>query len=290
MLKVFDARLRPPYKSVKDVSFFSPEHTIPFSERFGGVFPPSAREKSMSLLMEEMQETGIVKALMPFNNRGKGMNNDDFTSLNQEYPDTFYGFVGLDPVGRGVQDCLDTIDKYVLNGDFTGANLEPGFDKVPWRLDTEEYFPIYEKCQENNIPMYITFGSLMADMWPYNPNYLDHVLSTFPRLKVMLGHGGFPNIIPVLAIACNYRNLYLNPDLYMVNCFGSRDFVDAANYRLKDQICFGSAYPYATLKDMVNVFLNSGIRAEVIENVMYNNTYEFVNGEPKPNSLMKNYA
>ena len=43
---------------------------------------PSAVEKSMEMLLDEMQQAGVSKAFTPFNNRGVGMDNEDYALLN----------------------------------------------------------------------------------------------------------------------------------------------------------------------------------------------------------------
>lgn len=274
-MKIIDARLRPPYKSIKEQTFFEPEHTVPFAASYGMTMAPSAKEKSMELLIQEMEQAGIEKGFTPFHNRGVGMKNVDFSDLNRDYPEKFVGFVYLDPLG-GMEKALENIDEYVVKGDFTGVNLEPGLDRIPWRLDDDHYFPIYEKCEAENIPVYMTWGGLLTERWVYDPNFLDNVAKKFPNMKMMLSHAGFPRNGETCVIAMNHPNVYLNVDLYVINCFGAQDYITAANYRLKNQICFGSAYPYGDINKMVDYYLQCGFREEVLENVMYNNAARFL--------------
>lgn len=273
-MKILDTRIRPPYKSIKKQAFFDPAHTKPFMATYDMQMAPSAESKSMELLLAEMEEAGISKAFLPFNNRGVGMNNDDFSELNKEYPNLFVGFAGLDPLA-GINKCLEDIDKYVLEGDFTGVNLEPGLDRIPWELDNEAFYAIYEKCEKNNIPVYMTWGGLLSVPWAYEPERLDKVARTFPKMRMFLSHGGFPRNAETMVIAMNHDNVYLGPDIYMCKAFGSEDYVMAANYRLRKQICFGSIYPYADVREMVQIFMNCGLRSEVIEDIMYNNAARF---------------
>ena len=227
------------------------------------------------MLMQEMKTAGVEKAIVPFNNRGKGMSNDDFVKLDQAYPDTFVGFAATNPM-HGVEATLEIIDKYVLHGPFRGINFEPGLEGVTWRLDNEDLFPIYELCEKENIPMYMTWGGLVATPNAYEPEYVDHVARKFPNLKMMLAHAGFPRNKRTCVVCMNHPNVYLNVDLYVVNCFGAEDYITAANCRLKNQICFGSAYPYSDINKMVEYYVNCGFKESVLENVMYNNTARFV--------------
>lgn len=274
-MKIIDTRLRPPYKSIKDQAFFDPAHCEPFAATYNMTMAPSAKEKSMDLLIQEMNKAGVVKGLTPFHNRGSGMKNADFSDLNKEYPGKFVGFVYINPQA-GVEKAFKDIDENILKGDFTGVNFEPGLDSVPWKVDNDFFFPIYEKCEAENIPVYMTWGGLLTEPWVYDPNAINNVAKNFPKMKMMLSHAGFPRNGETCVVAMNHPNVYLNVDLYVINCFGAQDFITAANYRLKNQICFGSAYPYADINKMVDYYLQAGFREEVIENVMYKNAASFL--------------
>ena len=53
----------------------------------------------------------------------------------------------------------------------------------------------------------------------YSVNYwppLDRLLQNFPRLKLVLAHGGYPAVIDALALAVKHPNFYLSPD---IDCF-----------------------------------------------------------------------
>ena len=78
----------------------------------------------------------------------------------------------------------------------------------------------------------------------YSVNYwppLDRLLQNFPRLKLVLAHGGYPAVIDALALAVKHPNFYLSPDIY---CFAPAGelYVNAIS-KLPDQFIFGTAYP-----------------------------------------------
>jgi len=280
-MKILDGRLRPPYGTFKKHKFFSEkEWTRGFNGKFGMGYSQSAVEESMDLLFAEMEEAGIVKGLTPLR-RIPGMEciNDDFASLNATYPDKFIGFVGLNP-HIGVNETIAEIDKYVTNGSFTGINLEPGLPTPTfWLLNNPEFYPIVEKCEKEDIPVYITWGGLSQPFYIMDPKIIDEVARTFPKLKMFLAHAGFPYASENCVLAMNHRNVYLGIDLYIINAPGEKDYITAANYRCSHKICFGSAYPYNTLKGAVDWYKQSGIRKEVWEDIFYNNAARFAGVE-----------
>lgn len=274
-MKIIDGRLRPPYRSISEGRLFEPDYAIPLCAKFGRDYPQSAIEKSVDMVIREMDEEQIVKGLMPIRrSQGKGMRNEDFKYLNEQYPDRFVGFAGLDP-SIGIHETLDEIEQFVINGDFTGINLEPGLDPVPWKLDEEKNFPIFEKCEKEHIPVYITWGGLCATPWVYDPEIIDHVARTFPKMKIFLGHAGFPRATEHSIIAINHPNVFLGIDLYIINSPAQQDYIMTGNYAAKNQICFGSAYPLNVLHDAVETY-KKAFNEDVWENIFYNNTLAFL--------------
>ncbi len=274
-MKIIDSRIRPPFNSMGESRLFNYDYAQPLCAKFGRNYPESAKEKSMDFLLQEMEEQNIILGLTPIRrSQDKGMKNEDFILLNEKYPNKFAGFAGLNPK-IGINKTLDEIDQYVTNGCFRGINLEPGLDPIRWKLDNEEYFPIYEKCEKENIPVYITWGGISATPEIYEPQIIENVASSFPKMKMFLGHAGFPRSAEHCVLAINHPNIYLGIDLYIINSPAAQDFIIAGNYACKNQICFGSAYPLNVLGDAVD-FYKKAFNENVWENIFYNNIANFL--------------
>ncbi len=274
-MKIIDGRLRPPFHSIGAGRLFDPGYAEPLCAKFGRNYPNSAKEKSMQMVLQEMEAENIICGLTPIRrSQGRGMKNEDFTLLNEQYPGKFIGFAGLDPT-IGIQETLNEIEQYVTNGSFTGVNFEPGLDPAPWYLDKEVYFPIYEKCEKDNIPVYVTWGGLCATPEIYEPQIIENVAKSFPKLRMFLGHAGFPRSAEHCVLAINHPNIYLGIDLYIINSPAAQDFIVAGNYACKNQICFGSAYPLNLLNEAVDSY-KKRFHKDVWENIFYNNSAKFV--------------
>lgn len=263
MLKVIDWRLRPPYKSFKD-SYFYNEFMDPATA------PKSATDFDMDQLITEMDAAGIAVGVVPMR---VGNDNNEIAELKKLYPGRFAGLAHIDP-WDGTK-ALDDIDKYVGEGKADGIIMEPGqfFIRDSMPADDKMLWPIYEKCEAENILVTLTFGGLLCDkLENYNPIFIDHVAKMFPDLKIVLTHAAWPYVTEICHVAYQRSNVFLDLDNYAFsNSPGFHDYVIAANNMLQDQILFGSCYPGFTLERAVNEYQTNGLTEAVLPKVLYHN-------------------
>ena len=265
---IIDFRVRPPYKSLGEGALWNLERRKSFAARFGKGISPSIEEKSMDLLIQEMDECGVDKGVVQVR-LSIGMKNEDLASLLEEYPDRFIGMIGVTP--WDVETALADIDKYVVNGNATGIIIEHGFCNPPITADDERNFPIYEMCQKLNIPVTLSFGGFLGPKVDHNaPPMIDTITEAFPDLVLILAHGGWPYVQEMAHTAFNHKNVYLSPDIYAVNVPGSVDYMAAMNYFIPEKMIFGSAYPVIGMKDMVDHY-KEYLFPEVYAQIMYEN-------------------
>ena len=144
-------------------------------------------------------------------------------------------------------------------------------------MDDERVFPIYERCSREGIPVAMTFGGIFTPgLGYYAPLELDRVAAAFPDMNIALCHGGWPYVTEICQIAFNRRNVYLAPDMYMINAPGSRDFIAAANGILYDRILFASAAPIISIRDAARHYRNCGIDPRFLPYVMEENAKRFL--------------
>jgi len=273
-MKIIDFRVRPPYKTIKESYLFDNDN---YAQTFGGHWQQSAAQKSMELLIQEMDQWNVTKGIAPTR---KLYNNDnhDLIDLLAEYPDRFIGVPNIDPLDG--QAALDEIDELVVNGPCSAIILESGIAGMGIGAATgaecltdhdKRIYPIYEKCQAENIPILFTCSCLAYPACDVNiPNHIDQVAADFPNLKMVISHGGWPWAQATCGIAVKRPNVWLSPDIYMINAPGFRDYFDAANYMLQDRFLFGSAYPGMSMKICID-FCMERIRSEVQDRFFYQN-------------------
>lgn len=277
--KIIDMRCRPPYKGFLNEGYpfalYNKNVALSFCKMNGADHISKVQDtRSMDDFIEEMDAAGVDLAVAPYraawgdpvNNRGK-INNDDLLDLLNEYPNRFIGVAGVSPIYDTFDEIKAQIDKYCVNGPLRGIALEPIIDRPAWLIDDERAFAIYELAEQKNVPILFTMGTLSAQQL----EALEHAAKTFPNMKFTFCHGGTPRIIEVADLAYGLGNIYVSPDSIMIHGPASCIYIEAANYSLRDRICFGSNFPGVAMDHAVDYYLNCGLREEVIADVMYNN-------------------
>lgn len=290
MQRIIDFRCRPPFGNFTRDWIFelddkpgNPGLRSKFS-RMGMKLPPSLLKKSMETFFQENEVCGIVHSVVPLR-KLPTLANDDLVSLLQAWPGLFSGFAGIQPVEDGIPTCLDTIRNFVFNGPCTGIYMEPGLDPQPWLVDDERFFPIFEMCQQQDIPICMLYGGVFhrpdtPDYEIYSPSRIERIARTFPRMRIALSHACWPFTAHACAVALNYENVWLSPDGFMIDHPGAQDYVVAANYRLQDKIIFGSLYPSVPTGFAVEKY-KALLKPEVWDKVFFKNALAFLKRNEK---------
>lgn len=266
-MKVIDFRVRPPFGSYLTCGLYDVNIAQAWTKRLQVSIADSMINKSMEMCIQEMDNANVVKGVVPVR-KSSGGNNTDFTALAEQYPNRFIGFAGIDPL---VDDYNFEIENNIINGSFSGVIMEPGYCKKPLYADNEVFFPIYEKCQENNIPILLSFGGLIGPNHSYSkPIYIDNIAATFPKLKIVIGHAAWPFATEMAHVAFCKENVYMSPDIYLINAPGFKTYIDAANF-LYDKVIFASAYPGVPMQEAINFYKTCGIKEEYHQYIFYKN-------------------
>ena len=103
--------------------------------------------------------------------------------------------------------------------------------------------------------MLFTLSALVGSDISYShPVHLDRVAADFPEVSLIVRHACWPWVTEVCGVAFRRQNVYLIPDAYGVSMPGYQQWVEAANTYLADRLLFGTAFPIAPLKPMVEAF------------------------------------
>ncbi len=277
-MKIIDMRLRPPLKSWVKTAQFA-EGTAYYPTRHGFPRPKSVKTQAMQDLLDEMDEAritwGVIMGRQSAPPHGS-VPNDEITEAISKHPQRFVGLAGIDlrDIERGVKEIERTSK---IKG-YVGASIEPGATFEAMYSDDRRLYPLYERCQELDIPMSITLSGYLSAMVGHalsygSPTPVYKVAKDFPKLKIIVSHAAWPNIMPMMEVAFIRENVYVSPDLYMngVNTPGAEEYIKAAKFFLGDRLLFGTAYPSRPLKESVEAFLEWKLPSELQEKILYRN-------------------
>jgi len=275
-VKVFDFRIRPPYKSFVNCDFFN-YTSSPFS--WHSAPPASFRQRSIELLKEEAASAGVVQAATwgrTIHDASKSSSNDDIAGLLKDHGDLFVaGFGGMCPKAGQLGDTLKEIERCMTRLGLKGMTLEPSLGMQPLTCaDDPILYPVYECLQGYNgiLALTISRGSPPTQTLAMsNPEQVDRVARDFPKMKIVISHACWPWVQQSCGLGFRRQNVYLLPDLYGMGMPGYLEWVEAANSHLQDRMLFASAYPYLGVKEMVDSYLKLPYKDTVREKVMYGN-------------------
>jgi predicted TIM-barrel fold metal-dependent hydrolase len=117
--------------------------------------------------------------------------------------------------------------------------------------NSKEYYPVYAKCVELDIPVWINVG-IPGPRVPgstQDPIYLDEVCWFFPELKIVMKHGGEPWVDTCVKLMLKWPNLY-----YATSGFAPKYYPEAilkyANTRGADRILYSGYWPILGYDDI----------------------------------------
>lgn len=277
---IIDMRNRPPVGQY--LSYFA--EMIPESRR-----PEAHLKASMDLWFKEMKSAGITQCVAAGGSNpgmvlGKKtipprcIENGYVVEVQNKWPERIIGCGGIDPSGF-YHDPVKEVEKCHKLG-LKGVFMEPGRAWLGSRLNDARLYPIYQKCSE--LGMFInpqTSGPLGGDNIDWaNPKYVDQVAGDFPDLTIICCHGCYPYLLEIASVCLRREHVYTCPDLY-IKIAGSGLYVETANATfnigakgpISDKIIFGTAYPYANMKEYTEWFLRLPLKDDVKEKILYKN-------------------
>lgn len=196
--------------------------------------------------------------------------NDAVAKLVATHPSRLIGIGAVDPQRLGIAAALDEVRRAVTDLGMHGINLDPGFFPRPLRADDASLFPIYQLCLELGVPVFLMSGPTTPDLDFNHPSAVGRVATAFPALPLVCCHGFYPFVDEMVGIAFKYPNVYVSPDMYLFMP-GAKLYVEAANGFMRDQLMFGTSFPFRPMRQSVEDAALLGLHDDVFANVMWRN-------------------
>jgi predicted TIM-barrel fold metal-dependent hydrolase len=277
---IIDVCVTPPLPEIL-IGFADPNsHLEGYRRLFGG--SKEAIEALAKLTLDDffrlMDNAGITLCVLQGEDvqttYGRRIPNEPVADLVARYPERFRGFIGVDPhKGR---KATREIDRMVGRG-LTGVMI------APWEhnlfADDKKYFPIYEKCIEHDIPIWIHASTNFSHVIPMEfgrPLILDRVAVRYGELKIIAGHGGWPWVNEMVAVLWRHANVYtdisgIRPKYIGMKETGWETLIHYGNSVLADKVLFGTAWPLVMFDTAVNDTKALPLKPEVREKWLYKN-------------------
>ena len=245
-------------------------------------FLPKIRKLTMSIekFVVQLDKMGVEKAVI-FNLDEEtpsgiaGLPNDYYAQIVRHFPDKFIGFAGIDPLKK--KKAIQEIRRSYELG-LRGIAIRPFmFQMAP---TNKKMYPIYSTCVELDIPIWfhISINYSTNTMEVERPIYLDVVAQDFPELKIIAGHGGWPWVNEMVAVAWRNPNIYIDIASYLPKYIGMKGtgwepLIHYGNSVLQDKILFGSTWLFMrmSIRQLADEVINLPLKEDVKEKWLYSN-------------------
>jgi len=221
-------------------------------------------EKAVIFNLDEETPSGIT-----------GLPNDYYADIVRQFPNKFIGFAGIDPL-KGMSAVREIRRSYDLG--LRGVAVRPFMFKMP--PTHAKMYLIYSTCIELDIPIWfhLSINYSTYSMEVERPIYLDLVAQDFPELKMIAGHGGWPWINEMVAVAWRNPNIYIDIASYLPKYIGMKGtgwepLIHYGNSILQDRILFGSTWLFMgqSIKQLADGIMNLPLKEEVKKKWLYQN-------------------
>jgi len=245
-------------------------------------FLPKIRKLTMSVeqFVKSLDKMGVERAVI-FNLDEEtpsgiaGLPNDYYAKIINDYPNKFIGFAGIDPL-KGMNAIREIRRCHEMG--FKGIAVRPFMFQIP--PTHRKMYPIYSTCVELDITIWfhLSINYSTNSMEVEKPIYLDMVAQDFPELKMIAGHGGWPWIDEMVAVAWRNPNIYIDIASYLPKYLampgsGWEMLMHFGNTVLQDKILFGSTWLFMgmSIKQLADEVMKLPLKEEVKKKWLYDN-------------------
>jgi predicted TIM-barrel fold metal-dependent hydrolase len=279
-MKIIDFRFRPNtpeiINGIKNSAMFKAAcEAIGFDKR---------KPQPLPEIMAAMEKRGVELAVITGRDcevtYGFPANNNSVLEFVKAYPKQFVGFWGIDPHKgmKAVHEIVHAVNELGMRGIAT----DPYLAHIP--PHEARYYPLYSKCCELNIPVFITTAPPpqvpRAVMDYIDPRHVDIVARDFPELTIIMSHGGYPFVNEAIFACMRNANVYMDLSEYELAPMADV-YVQALNTVIGDKVVFASAHPFVEQEEAIRIYKSLPLKDDVRRKVMYDNARRILGLMPK---------
>ncbi|MBN1689685.1 MAG: amidohydrolase [Dehalococcoidia bacterium] len=210
------------------------------------------KQRTIQDIIREMDEAGVEKACivsMDFSTYYgvELVTNEDVSRISLAYPNRFIPFASVDPsMGRL---AVDKLIHAVKNLGCRGLKLVPPVQHFDF--SDLKHFPLWETALELNIPIWTHAAHQTShpdsDARLGHPMLLEPVALSYPDLRIILGHCGFPWTWETWSMVARHTNVYVDISSY-VTIYNHFPWDAYMKNGLENKILFATDYPKASFQ------------------------------------------
>ncbi|MHB8466822.1 MAG: amidohydrolase family protein [Acidimicrobiales bacterium] len=194
--------------------------------------------------VEQMARFGISRAIVDVELDPSG------AAAVRRDPDRFIASCSVDP-NHGMS-AVRRIEELHREFGVRGVSLAPSMLNPQVPIDDKRMYPVYAKCVELDLPVFITVGvpGPRVPMAAQRVELLDEVCWFFPELRIVMRHGAEPWDELAVKLMLKWPNLY-----YSTSAFAPRRYpksiIEFANKRGSDKVMFAGYFAVGLTWDRV---------------------------------------
>ena len=196
--------------------------------------------------------------------------NETFDRL-AELSDRIFVSVRVDPHEgmRAVKRIGELAAKYPM---IKSISMSPMMTYPAIAPNSKEYYPIYTKCCEENLAVFVNVGfpGPRVPAWTQDPIHLDEVCWFFPELRVIMRHGGEPWVETCIRMLLRWPNLF-----YATTGFAPRflpeEIINFLNGRGRDKVLWAGYWPMLGYDRIFEELSNLNIKPDVLPKFLHHN-------------------
>ena len=209
---------------------------------------PQADTANHLLACEPVERTFVLGFTSQY--LGARIPNDYIADYCREHADRMIGFAGIDPTEP---DALDQVMQVTQNMGLKGLTICPAAQD--FHPSDTRAMAIYERAAALRLPIIFYPGTHLSPktkMEYARPYLLDEVARSFPNLKMVIGHLGYPWIDETLVLMGKHQNVYSDLSSLLRRPWVVYDaLVRAYQFQVIDKLLFGSDFPFTTAGECI---------------------------------------
>jgi predicted TIM-barrel fold metal-dependent hydrolase len=254
----------PPFlKGVPEVRRLLAQSKVPIELFEQGLSP----EQTLDL----MDEAGVDKiCVSAWYRPGLAViSNEVVHEFTKKCPERLIGIGGVNLLNP--MEACKQLEVAIKDYGFRGLRVIPWLWNLP--PNDKHYYPLFVKCIEMDVP----FFSQVGHTGPLCPSetgrpipYLDEVALTFPELKIVGGHIGYPWTNEMVGMCWKHANVYLDTSAYLPRYYPP-ELVHYMKTYGQDKVCFGTNFPQLFWKPCMDQVQEMKLSPEIQQKFLHDN-------------------